>query len=78
LGNNQALSRERSEVLCYEGDYAKKIVEQARRQIFEQGHENKLYLKRKFFCFRYVESTSMPKYLNNLNKILVDLQNLEV
>jgi hypothetical protein len=40
--------------------------------------ENKLYLKRKFFGFRYVEGTSMPEHLNNLNKILADLQNLDV
>jgi hypothetical protein len=39
-----------------------------------KGIENKLYLKMKFFGFRYVESTSMPEHLNNLNKILADLQ----
>jgi hypothetical protein len=43
-----------------------------------KGIENKLFLKRKFFGFRYVEGTSMLEHLNNLNKILVDLQNLEV
>jgi hypothetical protein len=41
-----------------------------------KGIENKLYLKRKFFGFRYVESTSMPEHLNNLNKILADLQKI--
>ena len=43
-----------------------------------KGVENKLYLKRKFFGFRYVEGISMLEHLNNLNKILFDLQNLDV
>jgi len=53
-------------------------VEQAGRQYMAKGIENKLFLKRKLFSFRYVEGTSMPEHLNNLNKILADLQNLEV
>ena len=40
--------------------------------------ENRLYLKKKLFCFQYHASISMSKHLNDYNKILADLENLEV
>ena len=57
---------------------AKELWNKLEDKYMTKGIENKLYLKRKFFGFRYVEGTSMPEHLNNLNKILVDLQNLDV
>ena len=40
--------------------------------------ENRLYLKKMLFHFQYHASISMSKHFNDYNKILVDLQNLEV
>lgn len=57
---------------------ARELWNKLENKYLTKGIENKLFLKRKFFSFRYVEGTSMPEHLNNLNKILVDLQNLEV
>ena len=40
--------------------------------------ENHLYLKKKLFHFQYHASISMFEHLNDYNKILANLQNLEV
>ncbi|KAF3950225.1 hypothetical protein CMV_023988 [Castanea mollissima] len=40
--------------------------------------ENCLYLKKKLFRFQYRAGISMSEHLNDYNKILADLQNLEV
>ena len=40
--------------------------------------ENCLYLKKKLFRFQYHAGISMFEHLNDYNKILTDLQNLEV
>ena len=40
--------------------------------------ENRLYLKKKLFKFQYKKGISMTEHLDNFNKILADLQNLEV
>jgi nitrate reductase NapAB chaperone NapD len=64
--------------LVMKDSMAKELWNKPEDKYMTKGIENKLYLKRKFFGFRYVEGTSMPEHLNNLNKILVDLQNLDV
>ena len=40
--------------------------------------ENRLYLKKKLFRFQYKKGISMIEHLDNYNKILTDLQNLDV
>lgn len=40
--------------------------------------ENRLYLKKKLFRFQFKKGTPMIEHLNNFNKILADLQNLDV
>ncbi|KAK0599620.1 hypothetical protein LWI29_007024 [Acer saccharum] len=40
--------------------------------------ENRLYLKKKLFRFQYKKDISMIEHLDNYNKILADLQNLDV
>lgn len=40
--------------------------------------ENRLYLKKKFFWFQYKEGILMSEYLNDFNKTLADLLNLNV
>ena len=40
--------------------------------------ENHLYLKKNLFHFQYCAGISMSKHLNDYNKKLADLQNLEV
>ena len=40
--------------------------------------ENRLYLKKKFFRFQYKMGTPMAEHLNAFNKLLADLQNLDV
>lgn len=39
---------------------------------------NHFYLKKKLFHFQYCSGVSMIKHLNDSNKILADLKNLEV
>ena len=40
--------------------------------------ENRLYLKKKLFRFQYRSGISMTEHLNDYNKILADLLNLDV
>ncbi|KAL7258699.1 hypothetical protein ACSBR1_004749 [Camellia fascicularis] len=40
--------------------------------------ENRLYLKKRLFCFDYKKGISMNEHLDNFNKILADLKNLDV
>ncbi|TXG67148.1 hypothetical protein EZV62_008423 [Acer yangbiense] len=40
--------------------------------------KNRLYLKKKLFQFQYKKGISMIEHLDNYNKILTDLQNLEI
>ena len=40
--------------------------------------ENHLYLKKMLFHFQYHAGISMSEHFNDYNKILADLQNLEV
>ena len=40
--------------------------------------EKRLYLKKMLFHFQYHASISMSEHFNDYNKILVDLQNLEI
>ena len=40
--------------------------------------ENRLYLKKMLFHFQYHAGISMFEHFNDYNKILADLQNLEV
>ena len=40
--------------------------------------ENHLYLKKRIFHFQHKKGTSMNKHLNDFNKMIVDLKNLDV
>ena len=40
--------------------------------------ENRLYLKKKLFRFQYRSGISMTEHLNDYNKIVADLLNLDV
>ena len=40
--------------------------------------ENRLYMKKKLFRFGYEHGITMNEHLNRYNKILADLQNLDV
>ena len=40
--------------------------------------ENRLYLKKRIFRFQHKKGTSMNEHLNDFNKMIVDLKNLDV
>ena len=40
--------------------------------------ENRLYLKKRIFCFQHKKGTSMNEHLNDFNKMIADLKNLDV
>lgn len=65
--SRSSLSSQKIEKICCSQDkYMTKSV------------ENRLYLKKRLFRFDYKEGTSMTDHLTAYNKILADLQNLDV
>jgi len=40
--------------------------------------ENRLYLKKRIFHFQHKKGTSMNEHLNDFNKMIADLKNLDV
>ena len=57
---------------------AKEIWKKLEDKYMTKSVENRLYLKKKLFHFQYRAGISMSEHLNDYNKILADLQNLEV
>ena len=57
---------------------AKELWKMVKDKYMTKNVENRLYLKKKLFCLQYCAGISMFKHLNDYNKIIADLQNLEV
>ena len=57
---------------------AKELWKKLEDKYMTTSVENRLYLKKKLFRLQYRASISMSKHLNDYNKTLADLQNLEV
>ena len=57
---------------------AQKLWKQLEDKYMTKSIENRLYLKKKLFRFQYTEGISMSEHLDNFNKIIADLQNLDV
>ena len=57
---------------------AKELWKKLEDKYMTKSVENRLYLKKKLFHFQYHAGISMSQHLNDYNKILADLQNLEV
>ncbi|TXG61001.1 hypothetical protein EZV62_012364 [Acer yangbiense] len=57
---------------------AKSLWKQLEDKYMTKSMENRLYLKKKLFRFQYKKGISMIEHLDNYNKILADLQNLDV
>ena len=57
---------------------AKELWKKLEDKYMTKSVENRLYLKKKLFRFQYHASISMFEHLNDYNKILANLQNLEV
>ena len=57
---------------------AKELWKMLEDKYMMKSVENRLYLKKKLFRFQYRAGISMSEHLNDYNKILADLQNLEV
>ena len=57
---------------------AKELWKMLEDKYMMKSVENRLYLKKKLSRFQYRGGISMFEHLNDYNKILVDLQNLEV
>ena len=57
---------------------AKELWKKLEDKYMTKSVENHLYLKKKLFRFQYRVGISMSEHLNDYNKILADLQNLEV
>lgn len=57
---------------------AKDLWKKLEDKFMSKSVENRLYLKKKLFHFQYRSGISMIEHLNDYNKVLTDLQNLEV
>ena len=57
---------------------AKELWDKLENKYMTKSVENRLYLKKKLFRFQFKQGTSMHEHLNAFNKILADLQNLDV
>ena len=57
---------------------AKELWKKLEDKYMTKSVENHLYLKKKLFRFQYHAGISLFEHLNDYNKILADLQNLEV
>jgi cell division cycle protein 20 (cofactor of APC complex) len=47
-------------------------------KFMKKSIENRLYLKKRIFHFQHKKGTSMNEHLNDFNKIIADLKNLDV
>ncbi|KAA8529158.1 hypothetical protein F0562_034043 [Nyssa sinensis] len=56
----------------------KQLWEKLKNKFITMSVENRLYLKKRLFYFQYKQGISMSEYLNSLNRILIDLQNLDI
>uniref|UniRef100_A0A5B7BZJ7 Putative copia LTR rider n=1 Tax=Davidia involucrata TaxID=16924 RepID=A0A5B7BZJ7_DAVIN len=56
---------------------ARVLWQKLENKFMTKSIENRLYLKKKLFQFQYKKGTSMLKHLDNFNKVLADLQNLD-
>lgn len=56
----------------------KELLKKLEDKYMMKSIENWLYLKKQLFWFQYKEGNSMSEHLNDFNKILADLQNLDV
>ncbi|KAL7219791.1 hypothetical protein ACSBR2_012785 [Camellia fascicularis] len=61
-----------------EYDTAKELWKVLEDKFMTKTIENRLYLKKRLFRFDYKKGISMKEHLNNFNKILTDLKNLDV
>lgn len=60
-----------------EYDIAKELWKALEDKFMTKSIENRLYLKKRLFRFNYKKGISMNEHLNNFNKILTDLKNLD-
>ena len=56
---------------------AKDLWKKLEDKYMTKSIENRLYLKKKLFRFQYQQGTTMSEHLNDYNKILADLKNLD-
>lgn len=57
---------------------AKELWKKLENKYMTKSVENRLYLKKKLFRFQFREGISLSEHLNDYNKILADLKNLDV
>ncbi|GAB2293014.1 hypothetical protein Dimus_038235 [Dionaea muscipula] len=57
---------------------AKELWQKLKDKYMTKSVENRLYLKKHLFCFQYKQVISMIEHLDAFNKIITDLQNLDV
>jgi hypothetical protein len=57
---------------------ARELWQKLENKYMTKSVENRLYLKKRLYRFQYQQGSSMNEHLNSFNKILADLQNLDV
>ncbi|GMP62704.1 hypothetical protein CsSME_00024701 [Camellia sinensis var. sinensis] len=60
-----------------EYDIAKKLWKALEDKFMTKSIESRLYLRKRLFRFDYIKGISMNEHLNNFNKIITDLKNLD-
>nr|TKR74783.1 hypothetical protein D5086_0000291950 [Populus alba] len=61
-----------------EQNSAKELWQALEDKFMKKSIENCLYLKKRIFRFQHKKGTSMNEHLNDFNKMIVDLKNLDV
>nr|TKR78591.1 hypothetical protein D5086_0000281560 [Populus alba] len=61
-----------------EQNSAKELWQALEDKFMKKSIENRLYLKKRIFRFQHKKGTSMNEHLNDFNKMIADLKNLDV
>ena len=57
---------------------ASKLWKALEEKFLKKNGQNKLYIKKRLFCFNYVPSTTMNDHITSFNQLVTDLMNMDV
>ena len=55
-----------------------KLCKALEEKFLKKSSQNKLYMKKRLFCFNYVPGTIMNDHITNFNQLVTDLMNMNV
>ena len=57
---------------------ASKLWKALEEKFLKKSGQNKLYMKKRLFCFNYVLGTTMNDHITSFNQLVTDLMNMDV